>query len=562
MHERPALTARAACVVALALLAGTAQAEARTWYVSASARGGERGTSTRPFGSLAAVERASRRGDTIVVLRSPPTAPPLDGGIALKPRQRLIGRGSARLTNTTAAHDGDAVVLADGVTVRNLEITGPRRGGVYGRDVRRVRIEDNEIWGHNSSCAEGFHIPPFIAPTNVPGAGIPISDGLSNGWAAIMVDASRRRGRIAISGNLVHDARCGDGIDIRLSGTARYRADVDRNVVRNLEEGPAFSSLLAIGLQTRDRSRLVASLDRNVQTELGNEGDPNLLVLGADTEGVFVNPVDASRMEVSLTRNTYTNPRGLGGFSSNGMEMVSMGDGSRARMVIRDSSFSGAPGDLLEQGALGTNARLELTLLDVVATRSVGFGNTALLPFNNSDCLLAGSLGAGNTVRLTVRGSTLTGCANNGLSVGSDVVNGDGPTSAIEVDVEGSEITGNRGANLGVRNFTELGSLSVRVQDTDLSDSRGLGSGVANVAVEDLGSTGSSIVDLGGGPLGSRGGNCLAGGSLAADVVRYDVRAERNWWGTPGGPGPGRTLAAGGTLDHEPALGASPCAPR
>ena len=73
-----------------------------------------------------------------------------------------------------------------------------------------------------------------------------------------------------------------------------------------------------------------------------------------------------------------------------------MGDGSRARVVVRDSKFSGTPGDVLEQLALGTNARLSMELEDVVAERSTGhagsgFGNTVIIPGNNSDCLLSAS---------------------------------------------------------------------------------------------------------------------------------------------------------------------------
>jgi hypothetical protein len=146
----------------------------------------------------------------------------------------------------------------------------------------------------------------------------------------------------------------------------------------------------------------------------------------------------------------------------------------------------------------------------------------------------------------------------NGLSLGSNVVNGRGPTRNLSLDVDRSVITGNRGGNLGIRNFTGLDALSVRVQRTDLAGSTSLGSAVADLAVEDLGTTWTSTVDLGGGPLGSTGGNCLRGGLLAADVVRCAVWARGSWWGAPGGPGLLRTLALGGTLDSGESLGQPP----
>ena len=86
----------------------------------------------------------------------------------------------------------------------------------------------------------------------------------------------------------------------------------------------------------------------------------------------------------------------------------------------------------------------------------------------------------------------------------------------------------------------------------------GTGSGQANVAFEELGSTDNSEIDLGGGALGSPGGNCLDGGSLAAFVNGYDVSATGNWWGQAGGPRPGSTVVGTGTLATEPSLAAPP----
>lgn len=560
----------AACTGAPPPAVGAAERErprAQTWYVSASAPTAGTGTRRRPLDSLAAAERRSRPGDTIVVLPSGDHVPPLDGGIALKPRQRLVGAPSgptaaARIANLSPErHHGDAVVLSDGVTVRDLVITGAHRGGIYGEDVSGVRISGNDVTGHNESCTEGFHIPPFEVPTTIPGVGIPISEGLKNGWAGIMVDADGGEGRVRITDNHVHDAGCGDGIDIRLGGTANYRALVAGNVVERLKQGAEHESVLAIGLQTRDHAQLAARLDRNVQIDLGDPAEPNVLVLGADTEGIFVNPAGPSQLDVTVSRNTYVNRRGLGGFSANGLEFVAMGDGPRASVHVVDSRFTGTPGDVIEQLALGTNATLEMSLERVVASRSVGTGNTVVIPGNNGDCLLAGSGGAGNMLRLTVRDSELTGCANNGLTAGSNVVMGEGPAAGIHVDVADSRITGNRGGNLVVGNYAGLRELTVKVERTNLSGSRGQGSGRANVTVQELGTTERAVIDLGGGPLGSGGGNCLRGGALAADVIGHDVFARFNWWGGESGPGPGRTIAAEGALIADPALnrGAPSC---
>jgi hypothetical protein len=570
-----ALALTAFLAFALASTAAAAEQDGRTWYVRADAAGGGNGSRGAPFDSLAAVERASRRGDRIIVLPAPRSAGALDGGIRLKPRQRLVGAGpqvgtararqrAPRLTNTDGSHlEGDAVRLARRTVVRNLEISGARRGGIYGRNVPRVRIVGNDILGHNTSCTRGFHIPPFNVPTTVPGVGIPISEGLHNGWAGIMVDATRRGGQVTIVRNRVHDAECGDGIDVRVSGAAWARARIARNDVRELRQGEDFESILAIGLQTRDRGRLAARLNRNRQAALGNDEDIGVGPTGADSEGVFINPAGPSRMRVAVSRNRYTHTPGRGGFSANGLEFVSMGDGPRALVKVRNSRFSGTPGDVIEQLALGTNARLRMRLDEVVATRSTGFagsgiGDTVLIPGNNGDCVIAASGGAGNVVDLRVRRSELTNCANNGLTFGSAVANGSGATAELLLDVSETRITGNRGGNLRIGNLTALERLAVKVERTNLSDSQGISSTPANLTVENLGATRRSAIDLGGGPLGSRGDVCLGGGLLAALLVRYDVHAQNAWWGRPGGPGLGRVVAIGGALDASRPRGTPP----
>jgi hypothetical protein len=325
-------------------------------------------------------------------------------------------------------------------------------------------------------------------------------------------------------------------------------------VVSELRQGPEFESILAFGLQTRGNGRLIAALDRNRQSGLGNDEDVAAGPEGADSEGVFINPTGPSKMMVTVTRNTYEQTPGRGGFSANGLEFVSMGDGARALVTVRESTFSGTPGDVLEQLALGTNAHLRLRLDRVEATRSTGHadsgsGDTVLIPGNNGDCLLSASGGAGNTVDLHVRRTTLSGCANNGLTFGSAVANGSGPTRALTADIADSEITGNRGGNLRIGNLSELDLLRIKVERTNLSASQGATSTPANLTVEELGTTNTATIDLGGGALGSSGRNCLHEGNLAAAVVGYDVHARQNWWGQPGGPAPGSTTIAGGSLD-------------
>ncbi|MFL6089533.1 MAG: hypothetical protein ACJ71Z_05275 [Aeromicrobium sp.] len=566
MRTRRATTAFLTAIV-ISQLAIPAQAATNTWYVQAGAATSS-GTKTRPFSSLAQAETASQAGDTIVVL---PSTRVLDGGIALKPRQTLRGAGPSvltepapttlpRLANTTTRLEGDAVRLADDTAVSNLRIAGSRRGAVYGLEVTGTRVSGNNISGQNSACARGFLIPQFNAPTNIPGVGVPIPGGLQNGWAAIMIDASGRHGLTAtVTDNVIHHATCGDGIDVRLWGTATGTATISGNTIHHLGQGLSFLSVLAIGLQARDSARLVGRIDGNNQSALGtSDGTKALNDKGTDSEGVFLNAVGPATLDSTVTDNRYTNDQGWGGFSANGLEMVSMGSGSRMSAVVRDSTFTGPPGDVIEHGGLGTDAVMTMTLDHVTAERSVGFGDTRALPFNNGDCVLAGSLGARNVIRLTVRNSALRSCKNNGLAVGSNVVNGSGPTTEISLDVDDSSITDNHGGNLGIRNFTKLDALSVRVQHTDLRRSKNEGTTIADFSAQDLGQTAAAQLDLGGGSLGSTGDNCMTGGLLAAHVMGYAISARHDWWGQPGGPIPGQTLVAPGSLDTADPLATAP----
>ncbi len=547
---------------AVPISAASAASKAATWYVSAAAASGGNGTQKAPFNSLAAVEQASHAGDTIIVLPSPPTVPPLDGGIALKPNQHLLGSGPSvvggsltdapRITNSSASqHNGDAVVLASGDEVSNLEILGTYRGAVYGADASGVNIHGNDVSAFNTSCADGFFIAPFTFPTSAPGVGAPLSTGLKNGWAGIMIDATTAAGNVTIAHNNVHDAACADGIDLRLAGTADLKANVNNNNVTHLGNGGDHQSVLAIGMQTSNSSSLTSALSYNSESYVGGTE--------ADSEGFFGYPSDASHLAITVDHNTFAH--GVGGIgpngrSANGMEFVILSGHPTASMSISNSSFYDTSGDLMEELNWGVNSTMHLSLSNVTASHSTGAGDTTALPFNNGDCLLESSAGSGTTTTLAVSGSHLSDCAGSGLTVHNNVVNGSGPAADLTFDVRSSRIAGNHKDNLHVVNLTDLTRLAGRAEGTNLSNA----TTGTNVAFDPTsGTTGYAALDLGGGALGSTGGNCLVGaGQADAETTGYNVLAEHNWWGAPTGPGAGRVVAVGGSIQTNPFLTAAP----
>jgi hypothetical protein len=537
-----------------AVLGGAVTAQAavtRTWYVSATAAAGGRGTLAAPFSTLSAVQAASRPGDTIVVLPAPLSVAPLGGGIALQRGQHLIGAGPAvvrhgqstglarqpRITNATAAqHNGDAVDLASGATVANLVIDGSYRGSVYGADVTGVSVTGNDISGQDTSCTNGFLVQPFDLETYTAGLGDFDSAGVQNGWAAVMLDETTVRGGAAVDGNYIHDGSCGDGIDIRTMGTADVQASVAGNNVTRLPQGATQHSVLAIGMQALGTSVLRVANDDNSETDIGSAG--------ADCEGQFVNPAQSGTLIDDIDGNTFAH--GIGGASCNGFEYILSNGNATGQVSIANSSFTDDPGDMFEEFDYGTASHMSLTLDHVYANGTTISGGTAsyadpagtaTITGNLGECLGVSQDGANSVTSLTMLNSQFSGCDNDGIQVTNNhtttPLNGTGNPRAINITIENSKITGSRYYNLWVNNLTGLDQLNVQVSHSDLSGSlSGVG---AAFDQQSTGSTGSARIDL-------DGGNCLAGNALLdAETTGYHVSAQGDWWGQPGGPAPGTT---------------------
>ena len=600
IHSTIGATAVLAAVAALALLADMDAARAdrngdhgkgggahHRWYVSATAPAGGNGSAAQPFNSLALVQGASGPGDTIVVLPSPLSVPPLDGGIALKPGQRLIGDGPTvvrvgaplvaggpplvgssnlasqpRIANTTgAANNGDAVELADDTEVENLVIASAFRGAVYGNDARGVRVRGNDIGNFNTSGATGFVVQHSDLATFTPGVGTLLAAGIPAGWAAVLIDASTVSTSVSITDNFVHDGACGDGIDLRGMGTSDMTAQIDGNFVTRLIQCSKVRTIEGIGTQVTGSARMRASLNGNTEA---NTGSP-----GANMDSLFVNPAEQGTLVETIDHNVYKT--GIGGASTNGFEYIVSNGGGTSSVLISNSYFADNPGDMFEQfnyGDSGASATLILDRVTIENTTISGglpvYANPpgkATLAGNLGECLAIGTDGAGDTTILRMRDSSFTGCDNNGIQVTDNHAtgNGDGNLHTMIVDIDNSRVSGSRFYNLWLNNVSPLTSLRINVQDSDLSQSS---SGVA-VAIDQqpTGATTSALVDLGGGALGSHGKNCIFDGALLdLEATGFNVAAEHNWWGAATGPAPGKVVASAGfhidtsePLKHAPA---------
>jgi hypothetical protein len=347
---------------------------------------------------------------------------------------------------------------------------------------------------------------------------------------------------LAIADNYVHDGVCGDGIDVRGMNKGEVFAEINSNFITKLIQCSKVRAVQAISTQVTGTSRLQAALLGNTMTQIGSPG--------ADAEGVFVNPAESGTLIETVDRNVYIT--GIGGASTNGFEYILSNGNANSSVAISNSYFRDNPGDMLEVFNYGAGSSTNLILDNVTVeqtTITVGVPSYAIPPGtaaqtgNLGECLMLSSDGAKNSTTLLMINSSLTGCDNNGIQITGNHAtgNGDGDLRDFVVDIENSTISGSRYYNLWINTVTPLTNLAVRVQNSNLS---GSSTGVA-VAFDQqpTGATADAVIDLGGGPLRSEGGNCIFGGAIDdLEASRYMVSAEHNWWGSSNGPAAGKVV--------------------
>ncbi|WP_194813746.1 right-handed parallel beta-helix repeat-containing protein [Nocardia sp. XZ_19_385] len=464
------------CAVTAGVLPGFAAADpGRTWYVGANAAADGNGSEAAPFNTLAAVSAASGDGDSIVVL---PASTPLDGGIALKTGQKLLGRGGA-LTNTTAAHDGDAVRLAPGTEVRDIIVAGAQRAGIYGRNVGSVVISGNTITDTNRGCQTGFVVQPFPPMLGVPfGMSLPAAPNLislTNGYAGIMVDSDSGASTLSIDRNTVRDTACGDGIDVRTSGTAQVTATLTDNLTEDINEGLTKFSVLAVGMQSTGTSALTATLRGNTQRRIAlPANDPKNAV--ADSEGLFINAAERARMRITIDRNRYEH--GGGHFSANGIEFVTSNGTPDSEVTLTNSEFRDVPGDIVQNLNLSNEGARQVMTIDGLIASGSSFPGEVLnpiVPGNLGTCLFSASFGRDNHTALTLRNAHLSQCSADGLGVYAYSPAGPNPARHLMTfAVSDTTISGATVADLHVRAVGDL-TLTGQLERTRVAGEIALG---------------------------------------------------------------------------------------
>ena len=517
-------------VLTFVFMVGASEA-ASTWYVQADAAADGTGSRSRPFNTLDQVEAASQPGDTIRVL---PSMRPLDGGIQLKDRQRLIGLGDPvikappagaqpTVTNTTAArYNGDAIRLASNNLVQNIHIDGAARAGVFGVNATRAEIRgnlitNNMIQGNDLRRLERLWPDGFVLYESQGNhfGGITL---LACGPAAAsycMTHAPARAaaantGTIVLDDNVIRDSNL-EGIMLLTDTGAVASFTITDTVVRDLSQSlPRPESLMPQVPIVRSRAfTLIALNGSQVNLAMSRFHAENVSPPGnyAADGAVFLTGGNAPVVNARVSELTVLNPRMVG--------EVNNGDSI----------------EIQHRGTTNGVLNIDMTRLDL---RDPASANIKILEAQNP---------TNGVYNLTVSDSVFSNANPAGTLDGqirlSGAANG---MKAFTLAVRNTKFSGLGGA-IGVLNANNVETLTVLVENSSLSDlttSPGA-MPIPAVAVTHPGdkTIGKAIVDLGGGPLGSRGRNrfiknagldiSVANANASTGPIRVD--AAGNYWG-------------------------------
>ena len=528
MERRAVLAA-----VFLMSMAGASEA-ASTWYVKADASAGGDGSRNRPFATLEQVEGASRPGDTIRVL---PSMRPLDGGIQLKDGQRLTGLGDQvtkaaasgaqpTITNTSATrYNGDAIRLANNNVVENIHIDGAARSGIFGVNAARPQIrgtlitnnmpQGNDLRRLERLWPEGFVL--YQSQGNHFG-GITLlacGPGASSYCAMHAPEraAGANVGEAVIAGNVIRDSNL-EGIMLLTDTGAVASFAITDTLVRDLSLNlPRPESLTPpVGI-VRSRAFTLIALNRSqVRLTMSRFHAENLSPAGNyATDGiVFLTGGDSPVVNARISDAAVLNPRMVGEVNNgdsieiqhrgttNGVLNIDM-----TRLDLRDPASANIK---ILEAANPTNGIYNLTVSDSVFTNTNPAG------------------GLDGQIRLSG--------ASNG-------------TKKFSLAVRNTKFSGFGGA-IGILNANNVETLNVLVENSSLSEFTAPAGAkpIAAVTVTHPADKmlGTAVIDLGGGPLGSRGRNRFmknAGLDLSvsnanAATAPIQVDAAGNYW--EGGP--------------------------
>jgi len=381
---------------------------ARVWYVDNTAAADGDGSMVAPFDRLARAERAADAGDTIYVFGGDGTSRGLDGGIRLRPYQRLVGSGvpfaaagEAPLGATErpllSAASGPVVVLADHSRVEGLAIVAAGPLAIAGEDIGEVHLAGLRVDGalrlrnptglvrvEASDLRARGEAPLSLESTRgearleLDGVALAAGEGTSDGLAvrcggsALLTVAASAMALEGITGNGVALAAEGHGrLRFELSGSglvgdlpagtaaalaAVAREDATLEIAARGNDLPAHESALLLSANGRSRLRVEllanvvggAGTARGIVLLLGDSGQAALTLAGNRIAGQRAEAVYAvAAAQTSLGIAARDNDLASGaaiGTASYPALLVESNGEARACLTLADNRFAGGAG--------------------------------------------------------------------------------------------------------------------------------------------------------------------------------------------------------------------------
>jgi hypothetical protein len=421
----------------VALVVGTAapaQPKApASWFVQAGADG-DGSSAERPAGSLEAIERQSGEGDRIFVTASDVS---LDGGIALKPGQRLIGIAKDGrkpvITNTSLARNqGCGILLANASRVSNMRIEASFASGIYGRNVTGVRIDGVDVSDANRS--QGFIDTAYpTLPGAVPHGGVV----LVNGGSAAVAE---------VTASTVTSA-AGFGIASITSGTANTRLVVRQTRVEGGSRIGFFDIGIAALVKDAGATTRLEVSDSVIKGRLSRSGRNAMIAAagGGRADARFERVVTGATGQDGIVGAVMQSPSEI---------TIYIGDS-----VIEDAGQMNVEGSLLNLPPEGA-ARADAASVSIEIERTI-IRNAGAVP-GHEDIAANVWLGGSQWIKaappatgrytLKILDSRIEGAGGSGLELGTKriLASGLSETSLFDVVLRGSTIANNGEADVKI----------------------------------------------------------------------------------------------------------------
>lgn len=524
-------------------------------HVDNTAAAGGNGTAERPYNTLASAQAAALANEMIYVHTGDGSSTGQNSGITLSQTGlKLIGQGTAislqSLGLKVPGISSSTIVLPSGIAPLIERPTGIAVN-ITADDVQVAGIRIGATGSHGIQVTNADNVK--ISNT--------IFDTIGNSSGDYGIYGSYTTAgpwNLDISGNSFNNT-FNNSVYIRTQNTA----DLTLNVANNSID---FAGGNAVYLRSDNTSNITSTITNNTFTnsighgiyaQLTSSSTQDLTIsnntLTGNNYGVYVQGQGASNSTVSITDNSISRNR------TYGIEVTT------ATTSDMDATIS--------NNTIENNGNYGIYVLSQSAL-SVDILNNILRDNGNSGATLLSQSSA--TLDGTVSGNTFSYNTNYGININST------GTSTITLDVLNNQVFEN--SLYGIYNYAQTNS----VMNTTIAgniiygnNATGLYLRTANNALQNISVSNNIIrdnnlygvyvdddltlsqnIDLGGGPLGSTGGNSIysnVNSDILVDMDGDNLMAEGNWWGSATGLSSFKTtLQAGSTIDADPFLTEAP----